>query len=49
MKNLNTSAKFKLNKTIVVRFTKPGSTDSFGSTSVIQTTVSSIIGPDFSF
>ena len=48
MKNLNTAHKFKLNKTIVTRFTKPGTLQGAApiSSSVIQT-VTSIIGDTF--
>lgn len=46
MKTTTAPAKFKLNKTIVVRFSKPGTANSYGSTSILDT-VTSIIGPDF--
>lgn len=39
MKNLNTTAKFKLTKTIVTRFTKPGASQEAGfmSTTIVRT------------
>lgn len=44
MKNLNATPKFKLNKTIVTRFTKPGATReaAFMSTTIVKTSTSII-------
>ncbi|WP_262898477.1 hypothetical protein [Hymenobacter negativus] len=42
MKNLNSTAKFKLQKTIVTRFTKQGTTSKFATSTIIET--SSVFG-----
>ncbi|WP_185816812.1 hypothetical protein [Hymenobacter metallilatus] len=44
MKNLNTAAKFKLTKTVVTRFTKPGTAqEAAGLRTTLLTTVSSFV------